>query len=87
MAFPGREDSDHHVPRFPDDRPYHRSHHGSGDGLANGCCSAGPDTGAVDGVLEDVDLIAEQRGMPFSHAGPLLVELLNEVDGLRDDTE
>jgi hypothetical protein len=38
-------------------------------------------------VLEDVDLIAEQRGMPFSHAGPLLFELLNEMDGLREDTD
>ena len=38
-------------------------------------------------VLEDVDLIAEQRGMPFSHAGPLLFELLNEMDGLREETD
>jgi ATP-dependent 26S proteasome regulatory subunit len=36
-------------------------------------------------VLEDVDLIAEQRGQPFPHTGPLLFELLNETDGLRDD--
>lgn len=36
-------------------------------------------------VLEDVDLIAEERGMPFGHAGPLLFELLNEMDGLQDD--
>ncbi len=38
-------------------------------------------------VLEDVDLIAEERGMPFSHAGPLLFELLNEMDGLQDDRD
>jgi hypothetical protein len=38
-------------------------------------------------VLEDVDLIAEERGMPFSHAGPLLFELLNEMDGLREETD
>jgi DNA polymerase III delta prime subunit len=38
-------------------------------------------------VLEDVDLIAEQRGMPDGHAGPLLFELLNEMDGLRDDSD
>ena len=35
-------------------------------------------------VLEDVDLIAEERGRPGG-AGPLLFELLNEMDGLRDD--
>ncbi len=38
-------------------------------------------------VLEDVDLIAEERGMPFGHAGPLLFELLNEMDGLQDDRD
>ncbi|HEX6510367.1 MAG TPA: AAA family ATPase, partial [Chloroflexota bacterium] len=38
-------------------------------------------------VLEDVDLIAEERGMPMGHAGPLLFELLNEMDGLRDDSD
>ncbi|HEV8637770.1 MAG TPA: AAA family ATPase [Chloroflexota bacterium] len=38
-------------------------------------------------VLEDVDLIAEHRGQPFSPAGPLLFELLNEMDGLRDDCD
>jgi DNA polymerase III delta prime subunit len=37
-------------------------------------------------VLEDVDLIAEERGMP-SAGGPLLFELLNEMDGLRDDCD
>jgi ATP-dependent 26S proteasome regulatory subunit len=38
-------------------------------------------------VLEDVDLIAEERGMPHGHTGPLLFELLNEMDGLREDTD
>src|SRR5919202_860982 len=38
-------------------------------------------------VLEDVDLIAEVRGMPYGHTGPLLFELLNEMDGLRDDSD
>ncbi|MGH2442411.1 MAG: AAA family ATPase, partial [Chloroflexota bacterium] len=38
-------------------------------------------------VLEDVDLIAEERGMPFGHSGPLLFELLNEMDGLQDDSD
>ncbi|MBO0686226.1 MAG: 26S protease regulatory subunit, partial [Candidatus Dormibacteraeota bacterium] len=40
-------------------------------------------------VIEDVDLIAEERGQPhpFMRSGPLLFELLNELDGLRDDAD
>lgn len=38
-------------------------------------------------VLEDVDLIAQERGQPFGRSGPLLFELLNELDGLRDDCD
>ncbi len=38
-------------------------------------------------VIEDVDLIAGVRGQPFQLTGPLLFELLNEMDGLRDDTD
>ncbi len=39
-------------------------------------------------VLEDVDLIAEERTMPWRAAPPsLLFELLNEMDGLRDDAD
>jgi len=37
-------------------------------------------------VLEDVDLIAEERDREHS-AGPLLFELLNEMDGLAEDTD
>jgi hypothetical protein len=38
-------------------------------------------------VLEDVDLIAEERAQPFTRSGPVLFELLNEMDGLRDDCD
>jgi hypothetical protein len=38
-------------------------------------------------VIEDIDLIAEERGQPFGRTGPLLFELLNEMDGLRDDSD
>jgi len=38
-------------------------------------------------VLEDVDLIAEERGNPFRSGGGLLFELLNELDGLSDDAD
>ena len=37
-------------------------------------------------VLEDIDLIAEERSRPFA-GGPLLFELLNALDGLRDDCD
>jgi AAA+ superfamily predicted ATPase len=37
-------------------------------------------------VLEDVDLIAQERGQPFQQTGPLLFELL-EMDGLSDDCD
>jgi hypothetical protein len=38
-------------------------------------------------VVEDVDLIAQERGMPGMQTQPLLFELLNEMDGLRDDAD
>jgi ATP-dependent 26S proteasome regulatory subunit len=38
-------------------------------------------------VLEDVDLIAQGRGQPFQPTGPILFELLNKMDGLRDDCD
>jgi hypothetical protein len=38
-------------------------------------------------VLEDVDLVAEERTMPGFGARPILFELLNEMDGLRDDQD
>jgi ATP-dependent 26S proteasome regulatory subunit len=37
-------------------------------------------------VLEDVDLVAEERTMR-PHAGSLLFELLNELDGMADDAD
>jgi hypothetical protein len=38
-------------------------------------------------VLEDVDLIAEERTKGGSGCSPLLFELLNEMDGLSDDSD
>lgn len=38
-------------------------------------------------VLEDVDLIAQERTTPGFGARPVLFELLNEMDGLRDDQD
>lgn len=38
-------------------------------------------------VLEDIDLIAEERGLPGRGTSPLLFELLNQMDGLHDDSD
>jgi hypothetical protein len=38
-------------------------------------------------IMEDVDLVAEERTRPDRSAGPLLFELLNEMDGLADDAD
>jgi hypothetical protein len=38
-------------------------------------------------VIEDVDLIAMDRADPKMQSGPLLFELLNEMDGLADDCD
>lgn len=38
-------------------------------------------------ILEDVDLVAEERGMGGMGENPLLFELLNEMDGLAEDAD
>ncbi len=38
-------------------------------------------------ILEDVDLVAEERTQPGANCLPLLFELLNEMDGLSEDTD
>ena len=38
-------------------------------------------------IVEDVDLIAQERGLPGVQAHPLLFELLNQLDGLADDAD
>ena len=38
-------------------------------------------------ILEDVDLVAEERGAGFMGESPLLFELLNEMDGLAEDAD
>lgn len=38
-------------------------------------------------VIEDVDLIGMDRGLPGGEHNPLLFQLLNEMDGIGDDTD
>ena len=38
-------------------------------------------------ILEDVDLVAEERGAGFMGENPLLFELLNEMDGMAEDAD
>jgi ATP-dependent 26S proteasome regulatory subunit len=50
------------------------------------CCSVARALQPAMVVIEDVDLIAEDRGMhPGQH--PLLFQLLNEMDGLAEDAD
>ena len=39
------------------------------------------------GVVEDVDLIAQERGLPGQQTSPILFDLLNQLDGLADDAD
>jgi hypothetical protein len=55
-------------------------------GLVGTACSVARTLQPAMIVIEDVDLIAEERGMhPGRH--PLLFELLNEMDGLAEDAD
>jgi ATP-dependent 26S proteasome regulatory subunit len=38
-------------------------------------------------VIEDVDLIAQERGFPGMQTQPLLFELLNQLDGISDEAD
>lgn len=38
-------------------------------------------------IIEDVDLIAQERGFPGMPSHPLLFELLNQLDGLAEDAD
>jgi len=38
-------------------------------------------------VLEDVDLVAEERGMAGHMSNPVLFDLLNEMDGMEEDAD
>jgi hypothetical protein len=38
-------------------------------------------------VVEDVDLIAQERGLPGMGTNPLLFDLMNQMDGLADDLD
>lgn len=38
-------------------------------------------------VVEDVDLIAQERGLPGQQTHPLLFELMNQMDGLAEDVD
>ncbi len=55
-------------------------------GLIGTACSVARTLQPAMIVVEDVDLIAEDRGMHPGHH-PLLFQLLNEMDGLAEDTD
>jgi len=55
-------------------------------GLVSQACNLARQLAPSTVVLEDVDLIAQERGPAGGH-GPVLFELLNEMDGLAEDTD
>jgi len=60
---------------------------GSGMGLIQTVASMARQLAPSMIVLEDVDLVAQERTTPGFGARPVLFELLNEMDGLRDDQD
>ena len=61
---------------------------GRGQGMIEQSCAMARALQPAIVILEDVDLIAEERTRPGAAcAGPLLFELLNQMDGLADDAD
>ncbi len=61
---------------------------GRGQGMIEQSCALARALQPAIVILEDVDLVAEERTRPGAAcAGPLLFELLNQMDGLGDDAD
>lgn len=60
---------------------------GGGYGLVAPTCELARNLQPSMVILEDVDLVAEERGMGPMGENPLLYELLNEMDGLAEDAD
>jgi hypothetical protein len=61
---------------------------GRGQGMIEQSCALARALQPSIVILEDVDLVAEERTRPGAAcAGPLLFELLNQMDGLADDAD
>src|SRR5437764_183829 len=60
---------------------------GRGIGLLEGSCKMARLLQPATIILEDVDLIAEERTEQESGCNALLFELLNQMDGLADDAD
>lgn len=60
---------------------------GAGQGLIERVCQMARFLSPATVIIEDVDLIASDREQSDQCAGPLLFELLNQMDGLSEDTD
>jgi hypothetical protein len=60
---------------------------GQGHALLQRCCSMARSLQPAMVVLEDIDLVAEERTRPTAGCTPLLFDLLNEMDGLAEDVD
>ncbi|MDP9075417.1 MAG: ATP-binding protein, partial [Actinomycetota bacterium] len=61
----------------------------SGMGLAaiETSCAMARDLAPTLVVLEDVDLVAQERSLPGGHGQPLLFQLMNEIEGIGEDVD
>jgi ATP-dependent Zn protease len=61
---------------------------GRGLGLIEQALAIGRELAPATFVFEDIDLVATERTMPFTHGGGgVLFELLNQMEGLADDAD
>lgn len=60
---------------------------GTGLGAIETSCAMARELAPSLVVLEDVDLVAQERSIPGVHGQPLLFQLMNELEGINDDVD
>ncbi|MCL6091885.1 MAG: AAA family ATPase [Actinobacteria bacterium] len=60
---------------------------GTGLGAIETSCAMARELAPSLVVLEDVDLVAQERSIPGAHGQPLLFQLMNELEGINDDVD
>jgi hypothetical protein len=60
---------------------------GTSIGAVATSCAMARDLAPALVVVEDVDLVAQERSLPGAHGQPLLFQLMNEIDGITEDAD
>jgi cell division protease FtsH len=60
---------------------------GTGLGAIEVSCAMARELAPALVVLEDVDLVAQERSLPGQHGQPLLFQLMNELEGIGEDVD